>query len=380
MPELIDAETAAFLRRTRHWLVNGKRDGYKLKKLTVGRSIQAASVELKALWLALFHDNQSCWESRNIWFRVGADPNAAVPPHLAWIYKEAEAVVSYDATAWDRYMPTTLIHHAIEVLGKTAPGLNDSVKRHLEETIASGVLWFTDGDRFIKRRGNPSGHPMTLRLNCSVNLIVWLYVLLKAETIFDPVDLSWRPYSVPELREMLLNFEIFPEFCGDDVRLIVRRTPQTEPLIRCMCVAHKTEGGVDALHLALSDFPWEQKLEGFWTRNERVPLEQDLLGFPSFVSRNLVCYKGFLWTIPANTSRTVRKLMFDTDRTPEQEQELVEIFNIQLAWVDWLDFAGLFHDPAIRELRRHPLWKASVTMNTVGQYMKHAFFRAPDPD
>jgi hypothetical protein len=327
------------------WLVMGKKDGYKPKKLTIGRSVQAPCVLLKALWLVMFKPSDDAWSSRDFMFREGYDFNRALPRHLRRRYEQILKSLSLDATAWDRFFPREfleLFHNYMEFCN---PGVPHEVVRMLFQWTTFAELLFTDGSSLHKGRGNPSGHPNTLRLNCFGNFLAWVYVLLE--------DLTEE-----EVYSLIVDEDLFFEFCGDDSRVSALTPLGCRVLDAQQC-----------LYVFSRDLPWEMKVEGYWVRDVTIPLHLDILNMPPFISRTTLIVDGIMWTPYLDPSRVLRKLLHEMGRTRENEEELVTNMNDILGLLDFWDASGKIRCPAVAEVREKlPDWRFGVSRSVASRH------------
>lgn len=327
------------------WLVMGKKDGYKPKKLQVGRSVQAPCVMLKALWLVMFKPSDDAWSSRDFMFREGFDFNRALPRHLRVRYERILKSLSLDATAWDRFFPKEFLQMFHAYMGLCNPGAPPNVIQKLYQWTTMAELLFTDGTSVQKERGNPSGHPNTLRLNCFGNFLAWVYVLLENHT-------------PEEVYELIVNEDLFFEFCGDDSRVSALTPRGFASLDKDLC-----------LSVFSRDLPWVMKIEGYWVRDVTIPLHIDILDMPPFISRNTMIIDNIMWTPYLDPSRVLRKLLHEMGRTPDNEEELVTNMNDILGLLDYWDRSGRIKCPPVAEAREKlPQWSYSVSRNVAARH------------
>lgn len=346
----IDDEILDFIDHCQTWTVQGKLDGYKMKKLDVGRSIQAASCYLKALWLVCFRDNDDKWVARNHFFRAGADQDMPILGDRKNFILKAQACVALDGTAWDRYMDNSLIKAFFMHLGFLNPGIPPKLIRFLREVTSEGDLVFTDGTKVRKTRGNPSGHPATLRLNSVVNMLIWLHYFLTCAT-------------PDEIINALDDGDVFPEFVGDDSRVWASG--------KCIPWMDADNGAKKIIEHFNTHFPWEMKLEGTWQRNDQVTFAEDIIHAPPFASRGVAWIDGMMHSVWVDPGRLCRKLMHDAGRTPAQEKELVGSMNNVMAMLDYWDRQGIIVCPVVRTLRSFPDWDINVSDARAADVYRH---------
>lgn len=332
------------------WMVQGKRDGYKLKKLKIGRSIQAPCFTFKLMHKAMFESADTHWISRQHMFRVGYDMDMPVPMPLVYIYKETLASIGLDESGFDRCMPREFMEaYFLVYLPYMTPGVpHDVLKMMADATINSHML-MTDGFMYEKERGNPSGYPNTLRLNCIVQLIAWCYAMsIRLEQLGKPSGVD----------DVVAVFErdIFLEICGDDSRA----NAQTQ--FGCQLLdAHS--GFVSWLNIWEKELPWAVKIEGSVTfscdgNGFLLPFEQRMAAMPPIVSRNLVVIDDVLWSPLWNTDRCVRKLVSrgTTDvttihgRTDEEEYVLILSAFMTLKLHTYWHLEGKIYCPTVQFL------------------------------
>ena len=154
-------------------------DGYKLRKLDVGRSVQAPSFTLKVLWKACFGESDENWSGRNHMFREGADYDQAVDPTKVGLYKDTLAPLAMDKSAFDRRMPPCMMEAFFNAyLPHVCVGVPPLLSQFFAQSTINTYLLLTNGEMFRKFMGNPSGFPGTLRLNCIGLLIAFCYALI----------------------------------------------------------------------------------------------------------------------------------------------------------------------------------------------------------
>lgn len=347
----------------RVWCVQGKRDGYKPDKLFVGRSIQAPAFTFKLLHKAVFEESDRRWGDRCDNIRAGYDMDKPVPEHLVDIYACTLASIGLDESGFDRRMPREFMEMYFKYyLPFCVPGVPQSLVDFMCSCTVDSILLLTDGTMYEKDRGNPSGYPNTLRLNCTVQLMANCYALYwrlaelgRANQAIDIID--------------VLQKDIFLEICGDDSRA----NAQTD--FGCL-VLGAAEGFAPWLGVWTARLPWKVKIEGKVVFEHKdgvfsLPFAERMALFPPIVSRNLVVIDDIVWSPLWNADRCLRKLCSQgtTDRgTPHGRTELEE-YTLVLSAFMTLKLQTYWHvnnvvfSPAIQflmdnhwytsELRRH---------------------------
>lgn len=289
------------------WCVQGKRDGYKYRKLYKGRSVQAPNLTFKLIYRTILADSDAFWISRKWMFRVGYDMDKPVDPELASIYKATLASLGLDQTGFDRRMMEEFMRmYFLVYLPYSCPGVHPTYCQFLADATIDSYLVLTDGTVYQKHRGNPSGFPNTLRLNCVVQLFAWCYAMA--------VRLEQLTGNEVSDNDVVETFErdVFLEICGDDSRANVL----TERGLALLDV----QGDFDEwLTIWRERLPWEVKIEGkavfAYTLDAagnvvfELPDEDRMFLFPPLVARNLVVFDGYLWSPLHNPLRCIRKLM-----------------------------------------------------------------------
>jgi hypothetical protein len=294
-----------------HWVVMGKKDGYKAKKLDVGRTIQAPCFEMKVLWKLCFGLSDDTWiHSYDSWVHAGEDFDHPVTGAKAARMRRARSSGALDAAAFDRYMMpeyiTTFFDIHMSVLAGGAPkALLDSFKK----MVLYGPLVMSDGVTYWKTRGNPSGFMNTLRLNCWANLVAWCYIVARR---LKQLGESWTSQDVFHT----VNEDLFFEICGDDSRVWAL----TELGDRILDVQNEMQA---CMTIWNEELPWSVKLEGCAVLDLEESFETRILKAPSMVSRRLFVVNGVLWEPLVDASRAVRRLVHAEGRTWEEDAELV---------------------------------------------------------
>jgi len=300
------------------WNVQGKKDGYKLKKLYMGRSIQCPCFEQKVMWKVVMGRGDGVWNKMDTHFRVGFDFNRPVPPHHDAHYLRARAVLAFDETAFDRRVPRQMLESFFRrYLPVMCLGVPNPFLRFLADATIDSFLKMTDGTIYQKHRGNPSGFMNTLRLNCYLQCLVWCCI------IFLRLDEMGVDATVDEVFEMFGKADeaeadvrhFFIEMCGDDSRVFVN-SKFGELLF------DTANGGDAVLRLWKECFPWEVKVEGLVVYNGTEDLHRRVATIPPFIGRQVVVMDGYLWTPISCPSRTVKRLVHVEDRSAELQVEL----------------------------------------------------------
>ena len=304
----LDAEARDFWNLMLKWTVFGKLDRYKKKKMNVGRTIQAPPFELKVLHLVYFEDKDSEWCCRMAageaaWVYAGHDFDMPVSEKRIRVYANAKAALALDMTAFDRRMTGEMISAHFEHLDTLYPGVPEMMYQFFYHVVVNTKLVLSDGSMWQKARGNPSGYPNTLRLNCSVNMMSWLLCI---ESLMGWQDLNPQRFLVM----LYKHFHI--EICGDDSR-----------------VWALTDVAADALKLAdewwNDNLPWETKVEGYtvFDRNKGFDC---LLDAPPMVSRRFAIFKfggdSYLFEPLMDVSRCLSRWLHDVERPPERQEEV----------------------------------------------------------
>lgn len=307
-----------------YWQTIGKLDGYKLSKLSQGRSVQAPVLMLKVLWNVAYRHNDKLWVGRNYHFRAGVDMDLCIPPHLMEKYRRSIACVSFDQTGWDRYLPAFIMRLFFRnYMSAMVPDVPASLQHFFYDTAVNSFLVFADGDMAEKARGNPSGFPNTLRLNCVCHLIIYNYIFVQLLTESSVV--------LPTTSQVLAfhRDHVFVEICGDDSRIFV-----LSAFGKATLGAHEEWG---RLHQAWQVWPWRGKLEGsyIWEKHFEDLTVSELLRIPPFISRKIVKMDGFYWQVLASPNRSAKRLLHSDDLDPYLFRELLRSYanaNAHLLW------------------------------------------------
>jgi hypothetical protein len=358
---------ALLLESMRIWAVQGKRDGYKFKKLDVGRSIQAPNVELKLLWKALFAESDTHWIMRDWSVRAGYNFDRAVPRHLYDQYVKAKGAIGLDETAFDRrVMPEMAEFFFGEYMPFLNPGVPQRLLGAIYDVTTNSVLLCTDGRAFIKKRGNPSGFPNTLRYNCVVQTLVWCYAIaLRLQNMGQPCE------ATDVVR--FLDEDCFMEVCGDDSRL----NALTELAVDVLDLRND---GCAILQVWRDHLPWEVKVEGCVLFGPSMDLVTRMNAYPPLISRKLVVVDGLLWSPLYNHSRTVRRLVHDDNRNQEEEEELRTSAYATLSLAVYWHIKGKAYSPAIEWMNAQG-WlteeRLKMVMSLVTRYYRDGLLCQP---
>lgn len=347
-----DLEDEEEIRRLHMWCVQGKRDGYKYKKLYVGRSIQAPSLTFKLMYRVQMAKADEHWISRGYMFRAGYDMDVPVSDDLVVHYRDAVASLGLDESGFDRRMPREFMEYYFkQYMPYMHPGIDAKYCHFLADATIDSLLVLTDGAVYAKDRGNPSGYPNTLRLNCVVQLYAWCYAMA-----YRLRELG-LPYGSDAV-DAIFTGDIFLEICGDDSRANVL-TRFGEELM-------DTDGRWEAwLKIWRERLPWEVKIEGQVVFEHEYDIDgtavftesfpQRMARMPPLVARCLFVVDNMLWSPLWNAARCVRKLMSEggnrsvgpLGRTDEEEYVLrVSAFMSLKVLVKWhLD--GIVYSPTI---------------------------------
>jgi hypothetical protein len=328
--ELENEKVADLIRQLKYWQVLGKLDGYKKTKLMQGRSVQAPTLAMKCFWNIAFQANDKDWASRNYHFRVGADQDQTIPKHLMEQYSRAIGCVAFDQTGWDRYMLAMLMRFFFrDYMPVMQPGVPPLLMEVLEDATINSMLIFADGTMCQKKRGNPSGFPNTLRLNCVTHLFVYNYIVASLLQTSDVI--------VPTVIDVL-NFQrehIFLEICGDDSAVWLK-TQEAK-------IALGADQDWDRLTRAWALWPWDGKLEGshMWGKPFCTLGNEDLLKIPPFISRKFIKMDDFIWRIIATPVRTAKRLLHQDGKDEDMYIELLRSFANSNAHLIWWHEAGM---------------------------------------
>lgn len=331
MDLVANGEAAQCIETMRIWMVQGKRDGYKLKKLDQGRSIQAPTFTMKAIWKACFGGNDKGWVCRDTYFRTGRDFDLPVEFHHAAAYAKARSAVGLDETEFDRGIDRDMLSFFFHVyMPLNNPGVPDTLLRALFKCTADGMLVLTDGEGYLKDHGNPSGFPNTLRLNCVIQLLSWLYIIA---LLLDVED--WEP---------IFDFfadDIYLEICGDDSRCWVMTARGAD-------VLGESQGFTALLEAWAQWLPWAVKIEGQVVYQGESFAERMNMA-PPLIARKLVWIDGLLWSPLYNVNRVCRKLVSaEKGRDHEVEEALRTSFFTTMAPVVYWHEVGAVCSPTVQ--------------------------------
>jgi len=362
---LSQQQQEALLFECRHWSVMGKKDGYKKKKLDVGRTIQAPCLEMKILWKVCFGEADDMWIHRNdSWVHAGENYDK---PVLGARKRKILRALKYgglalDATAFDRYMTVMFITTFFGIHMKLlAPGAPQAFLDEMCDFVLTGPLVMSDGWLFFKDRGNPSGFMNTLRLNCWANLVVTCYLMARRL-----MQLGRHDVTPADIIDILQN-HVDPEICGDDSRYLALSEFGKELL-------DLENAGKALIALYNEELPWAVKLEGHacFPAGEFDPIDR-VLELPSMVSRKLFFYNGELWDTLLDASRTVKRLVHAEQREPAEERELVESAFNSLALPLYMHRQGDLVSPTLAFLWREfgDQQMVEFVNRRVGRNMRH---------
>lgn len=328
-------EAQSLWEELRYWSVFGKLDRYKPSKLDIGRTIQAPPLELKVMHLYFFGDSDMHWVSRMAtgvpaWVYAGHDFDMPVSEKRIQKYASAKACLALDMTAFDRRMTRAMVSAHFEHLSMLYPGIPDFVFEFFYDIVCNTKLVLSNGMVYQKARGNPSGYPNTLRLNCSVNMMAWLLCI---------EDLMGWHNVRPDQFVANLRRHFHIEICGDDSR-----------------VWALTDSAVAALRVAqqwwANNLPWDAKLEGYAAFDPRDGF-MNLLNAPPMVSRRFAFFRfggaDYLFEPLMDVSRCLSRWLHCVERTPDKQKE-VEMgvsLTVALLWYQTVVLSNI-ESPTIR--------------------------------
>lgn len=196
------------------WYTFGKDDFYKLSKLAKDktRSIQSCSVIFKLIWMYCFGVSDKRWsdDAFNNHCIITVKRNEPIPSNICEIYRKAKYCESTDVDQFDRSAPAYLLQSFVySYLRHQIYGIPLEVLHYVFLNLAGSIMIRPDNSIQVKERGNPSGFPNTIRLNC------YLLRMAVYTTLFELYNVD----SLDDLRNM--DKEVWPEFCGDDLRIWV---------------------------------------------------------------------------------------------------------------------------------------------------------------
>jgi len=362
-----DECSSDLLQIMQYWSVQGKKDGYKPKKFDVGRSIQAPTVELKLMWKVCFAENDQHWIGRDDMIRAGFNFDLPVPASRTLLYRNTLASLGLDESGFDRRMLPEFLHFFfMRYLPWIAPGVPAGLCQHLLLCTQDSFLVMTDGDVYQKKRGNPSGFPNTIRLNCVVQLVAWCYAAaIRMEQMGENAN--------AEDIVTLFQDHIFLEICGDDSRANVLTDLGMDFL-------SASENFQPWLKIWADRLPWQVKIEGsvvFPVHKDGTfvqSFKQRMNQMPPLISRNLVVVDGILWTPLFNLGRALRRLQHQENRSLEEEAEIIgsayATMALQIFWHD----RGVITSPALQFLKSFGTTPAQekLVREVVGRAYRHA--------
>lgn len=337
------------------WAVQGKKDGYahagEHPKVDVGRSIQAPSFQMKVMWKAVMEPADDVWNKRDGMCRTGYDFARAVPKAHAAEYFKAKAVLAFDETAFDRYVPREMIHaFFFRYIPVINPGTNSNWLQFICSCTCDSLLQMTDGTVYIKDHGNPSGFMNTLRLNCYIQLLIWCCIMImRAEQLGESTDTAVLApmFTAPDLG----NYgDFFLEICGDDSRIFLHN----EVALRWFDMegTDPQQWGAAILELWKEHFPWVVKIEGAVVLDWSLPTRERIAQIPPFIGRQVVVVHNLLWTPLVQPSRTLKRLMHVEDLSIEMRNALVVSSYATLALQVYWTWCGELVCPAMEFLRK----------------------------
>lgn len=326
-----------------HWMVSGKKDGYKEKKLDVGRTVQAPCLEMKLLWKVAYGEGDRAWTKRpedwKPWVHSGHDYDRPVKGLRRQLIAESVGAGALDATAFDRYMEKDYISSFFLVhLPLINPGLPLPFRQKMADFVCRGPLVVSDGTVYFKERGNPSGFMNTLRLNCWANLVAWCYALGRR------LQALGKECTVATICDVLEN-HLYVEICGDDSRFWALTEFGSELL-------DLPNNMSEMLKIWNDELPWAVKLEGCATWEKGSTLEKICAAAPSMVSRCLFICQNQMWESLSNVSRALKRLAHDDGRKAEEEEEVVRSAYTTLALPVWLARQKLYYSAPLSFLMR----------------------------
>lgn len=307
-------EAQVFYEQSRYWKVFGKKDGYKAAKMEIGRTIQAPGFLMKCLYVAIMGEADQLWVGRlrrglATWVFVGADMDQPVSECRKHVYNRARGCVSFDCSAFDRRLSRQLLRMFFQHERDTVGGAPVKFMEWLETITIDSRLVLSDATTYEKRLGNPSGYFDTIKLNCVCSALVWYSILLHIKDQQDPDTLDAAHLS--------RHYHL--EVCGDDTRLWV--------LTEQACGWLGLPTADVALQMWKRYFPWAVKVEGVIKFDMDKSFQDRMLVAPPMVSRRfcpmVVMGKAYLFEPLVDVSRCLKKLVHDTNRTREEEAELV---------------------------------------------------------
>jgi hypothetical protein len=275
-----------------YWSVQGKRDKYKLEPTDEGyevrkaRSIQAPPLFFKAIWAYCMYESDASWtEDISSDYFLKWNPNRPIQKRLWDAMKSASYVASTDVTGWDRRLPARLIEDFFGIyVASMCFGISENVLLWMQNATIHSKMVLANGRVLQKHRGNPSGFPNTIRLNCLTHKVV--------NTVCQ--RMTGIPGSVRSF------------YVGDDG----------------LNFAFDAEGE-DMLKQALSQwaalYPWVVKLEGEWK-----PQDGDFSNLPPFVSRKPMQLFPGIWFYGLSNPYKVMTKLISRDNGEYCEEDYLE--------------------------------------------------------
>jgi hypothetical protein len=254
------------------WKVQAKHDKYKASKIKSGRarSIQAPPIHFKVLWLFAMGDSDRLWTYDECSdFHIVAPPRQPMRQEMLETMMASFGATATDLVGWDRRLPSLLISlFFTEYCPRMCLGIPRQLLHYFAAVTIHSQLVMPNGKVYRKERGNPSGFPNTIRLNCVLQKVCNRLALVKTVQEDHP-EFSFNQ----ALKIVAKNTRSF--YCGDDG----------------INFAY-TERGMDLLDRALANWekmPWDVTIEG-----RHVFEGDDFENTPSFVSRT-PCKIGGVW-------------------------------------------------------------------------------------
>jgi len=326
-PDLLTKEVELALFNLRVWRVQPKKDRYKLKKVQNGfRSIQAPSMEMKLMWLALMRESDISWNALD-GYAVGEDMAGPVRAEVLKDYARATKVISTDMTGYDRRIPQQMLQAFFNrYVRRMCHGVPPAILDVLYTATVESHLAMPDGTVYLKLQGNPSGFPNTLRLNSVILRVAELCVAHEATKL--------------TMKQLCQARRV--EICGDDSRVWLLddiAAASVDPAV---------------LNTWNSMFSWEVKVEGY---NTRVSTDTDLTAWleaaPPLVSRNLVVdHRGVVWNAMHDPNRTLSKLWCASPQDEHYVERLEGTLVALQHWVVW-HAMGYAYVPSLDVVYRH---------------------------
>jgi hypothetical protein len=204
---------------------------------------------------------------------IVAPPSKPIRPVLMETMQKAYGATATDLVGWDRRLPAELMEmYFMEYCRSMCVGIPPNLLRYFAIATIYSKLVMPNGRVYEKSRGNPSGFPMTIRLNCVTHKACNLLAQVKAVQEVMP-NLTFRQ------AHLFVTKHVRSFYSGDDG----------------INFAY-TKAGMELLQGALVQWgkmPWDVTLEGEHVY-QKGPLGKDYENTPSFVSRQ-PCQLGGVW-------------------------------------------------------------------------------------